>query len=47
MSIHLFKNYFLIICYMPGVVLGEIKNNRNKVDITIVFTVKVEEKENK
>lgn len=32
---------------MPGVVLGETKNNRNKIDITIVFTVKVEEKENK
>lgn len=32
---------------MPGIVLGEIKNNRNKADVTIVFTVKVGEKENK
>ena len=47
MSIHLFKNYFLIICYMPGIVLGEIKNNRNKVDIAIMFTIKIGEKENK
>ena len=32
---------------MPGIVLGEIKNNRNKVDIAIMFTIKVGEKENK
>ena len=32
---------------MPGIVLGEKKNNRNQVDVTIVFTVKVGEKENK